>query len=159
MADSPLCSASASISFSTSSSVASILFRGRDAVDQQFRLHVVHGAVVLPRRSETQSTFTARGSTPWAASERTVRSSRTSICCSDQRFGHREIVLFHKRFENLLARLRGLPRFLLRLQILLDFLAQLGDSGYTAHLFRHLYRELIIQFGKLLFFIPWTSTV
>ena len=42
-------------------------FFGGDAVDDQFGLHIILGAVFLLRRRLTQSTFTARGSTPcWA---------------------------------------------------------------------------------------------
>ena len=55
-------------------------FRGRNVVQQQLRLDVLDGAVARCRwRIAYPSTFTARGSTPCAASVRTARSRRVSI--------------------------------------------------------------------------------
>src|SRR5580658_6441272 len=69
----------------------------------------------------------------------------------DERIGDRKFMLFYQRFQDLLACLGRLPRFLLGFQIVLNFLAQLGDGGHAAYFFRHLYRELVVQFRKLLF--------
>ena len=60
-------------------------------------------------------------------------------------------MLLYQLFQNFFARLRGLSRFLLGFQIVANFLAQLGDGGHAANFLRHLYRELIVQFGQLLF--------
>ena len=56
------------------------VFGGGDSVEDQFSLHVFdrRGRVGVPRMA-TQSTFTARGSTPCAASVRRRAARRISI--------------------------------------------------------------------------------
>ncbi len=69
------------------------VFRGRDAVEQQSppsRRRTARSCWRL--RSATQSTFTARGSTPCAASERTDALQARIHLAFDQRFRHGEVV-------------------------------------------------------------------
>src|SRR6267154_4020947 len=78
-ADSPLCPATCSSSCASSSSVMSMLsfVAMRSIINSAFTSSLARSSCRF--RSVTQSTFTARGSTPCAASDRTTRSSRTSI--------------------------------------------------------------------------------
>src|SRR6266852_2299661 len=85
--DSPLRCAIAATCFSTSSSVTSMFSAVaiRSSRSSAFTSSTARSFWRL--RRDTKSTLTARGSTPCEARDRTVRSSRESICCSTSAWG------------------------------------------------------------------------
>ena len=92
-----------------------------------------------------------RGSTPCAASERTTRSSRTSIWPSISASGTGKSCCFTSCSRIFSRACDALLVFLGRVEILANFLAQLVERRDFRPFRRRFLREFVVQFGQLLF--------
>ena len=118
------------------------IFGRGDAIDDQFRLHVIDGAVfVAASAGVTQSTFTARGIHALRR-QRTHHALQAHIhLMLDQRFGYREVVQLHDFGQDFFAQQILVLVIALVFQAFANFLVQLVQRGGVAHILG----ELVVQ--------------
>ena len=117
----------------------------RDAIDDQFGLHVILGAVFLaaPQRHPVQ----IHGARVNALrSQRAHHALKSHIhLMLDERFGHRKVVELHDFSENLFVQQFLVLVITLMLQALADFFPEFVQGSGVADILR----EIVVQFGQL----------
>jgi len=122
------------------------VFRRRDAVDNQFCLHVILGTLLLPLPQShpvhihSSRINTLRRQRPHHALQPHVH------LMLHERFGHREVVLLHNLRQDFLVQQFLVLMVALVLQSFANLLLQFVQGSCLAHVFR----EFVIYFRQLL---------